>query len=124
MTTHQYALYYKSKGFSVIPLKPRNKIRAIKSWKPYQTIYATDEELEIWFGNGAENNIGIVTGEISGIAVVDLDSAKAIESVSDYNIVDAPTVITGEGMHIYCKMKPGITKGRYFSKYKITGEIQ
>ena len=44
MTILEWARFYKSKGFSVIPLKYKNKIPVIE-WKEYQTRIATDEEL-------------------------------------------------------------------------------
>jgi hypothetical protein len=68
-----------TKGLSVIPLKPKDKRPDIDTWKLFQTHKPTDDNLKIWFGNGSANNIGIVTGEISDIAVVDFDSPEAIE---------------------------------------------
>ncbi|GAB4490097.1 MAG: hypothetical protein OHK006_22500 [Thermodesulfovibrionales bacterium] len=103
-----YAKYYQSKGFSTIPLKPYDKTPAIP-WKEYQTRHATDDELGKWFGNGSNLNIGIVTGNLSGIAVVDLDSEEAVELIAEHDILDAPTVLTSKGRHLYCKMKPGVT---------------
>ena len=69
---------YKDKGLSVIPLIPRGKIAAIK-WAQYQNRFASDEELIRWFGNGSKNNICIITGEISGTDVLDLDSQEAVQ---------------------------------------------
>jgi hypothetical protein len=67
-------------GFSVIPLKHGEKTPAIASWTKYQTEKATDDDLVRWFGNeekeGAKN-IGIVTGRVSGVVVVDTDCPAA-----------------------------------------------
>jgi hypothetical protein len=111
MTTLEMAKFYKTQGFSVIPLKPKSKIPVIESWKEYQTRTATDEELNTWFGNGQENNIGIVTGQISGIAVIDFDSEKAVKFAKDNNFPKTPLVKTGKehGYHAYCKYKNGVS---------------
>ena len=109
MTTLEWAKFYKSKEFSVIPLKYKSKIPAIKSWKKYQSQHATDEELNKWFGNGSMN-IAIVTGEISGLAVIDQDSEKAVLFAKDNKFPKTPLVKTGKkhGYHAYCKFKEGV----------------
>lgn len=84
-TTLDYAQWYVSKGFSIIPLKPRDKNPAINTWKVFQTHRPTDDNLKTWFGNGSRNNIGIVTGAISGLAVIDLDSQGAVEFAKKNN---------------------------------------
>ena len=48
-----------------------------QKWKVYQQRIAGDADIRHWFGNGASRNVGIVTGQLSGIVVVDLDSPKA-----------------------------------------------
>ena len=73
-----YARAYRKKGFSVIPLKPKDKRPVLASWTEFQTREPTEQELLEWFNNGAKNNIGIVTGGISGIVVIDLDSEEAL----------------------------------------------
>jgi len=108
MGTIEYAKSYVKQGFSVIPLKPRDKRPAIESWKDYQTRKATEEELEQWFGNGSQVNIGIVTGKISGIAVVDLDSEEAIQFAKENHFPQTPTVKTGKGRHLYYRYRNGI----------------
>ncbi|MEW6215599.1 MAG: bifunctional DNA primase/polymerase, partial [Nitrospirota bacterium] len=66
-TTLEWAKWYVSKGFSVIPIKHKGKEPAIFSWKGYQDKLPTNEELVEWFGNNSKNNIAIVTGKISNI---------------------------------------------------------
>jgi hypothetical protein len=105
--TLQAARKYVSHGMSVIPVLPHGKKPAIP-WKEYQQRPPTDEELVQWFGNGAKNNIGIVTGSISGLAVVDLDSEQAFAFAKGKNLSHTPTVKTGRGHHVYCKSKEGV----------------
>ncbi|RJQ42633.1 MAG: hypothetical protein C4538_13275 [Nitrospiraceae bacterium] len=106
-TTLDYARWYVSKGLSVIPLIPKGKRGAIE-WKEYQTRIASDEELIRWFGNGTKNNIGIVTGAISGIAVVDFNSQDAVKFAKENNFPQTPLVKTGKGYHAYYKYKDGV----------------
>jgi hypothetical protein len=101
------ARYYVAKGFSVIPLRPLGKEATIK-WKEFQNRHPTDEELIEWFGNGSTNNIGIVTGRISNIAVLDYDSDKAVEYSSANNFPATPLVRTGKGYHAYYRYRKGI----------------
>ena len=66
LTTLQYAQYYLSLGFSVIPIKANGKTPALASWKEFQSRRPTEEEIVKWFSNGAKYNIGIVTGKYRG----------------------------------------------------------
>ena len=96
---------YLSQGFSVIPLEPRGKKPIIK-WQKYQERYATMEELKAWFEN-TRNNIGIVTGRISGITVVDCDSSEAEELARKLGMAPTYSVKTGKGRHFYFEYEPG-----------------
>ena len=66
------------RGLSIIPVKFRDKRPATRSWKPFQSRRPTKSQLRGWFDNGGNLNAGIVTGKISGVVVVDLDSPEAI----------------------------------------------
>lgn len=87
--------------FSVIPLLPGTK-KCPLSWKEYQNIRANQELLEYWFLDN-DYHIGIVTGKISGIVVVDVDSEEGKKKFFDFNLQRSPTVLTGKGFHIYFK---------------------
>lgn len=106
MTTLEAARIYLNQGFSVIPLQPRGK-RPVIPWKEYQERYATQEEIVEWFADG-KNNIGIVTGKISGLAVVDFDTAEAINFAVGLNFPCTPNVRTGKGCHAYCLYREGV----------------
>ena len=107
LTFLEWARKYRNNGFSVIPLMPRGKKPSI-NWAEYQKRYATDDELRKWFRNGSKNNIGIVTGEISGIDVIDLDSQEAVQYAKDHDFSITPSVKTGKGFHCYYKHKDGV----------------
>jgi hypothetical protein len=98
---YNYAKYYvHKKGFSVIPIKPKSKKPALPSWKEYQERKPNDKELKKWFNSGNSLNIGIVTGKISNIIVVDLDSEEAVKYAEE-NLPKTPTVKTRKGQHLY-----------------------
>ncbi len=69
---HNAALDYLRLGWSVVPLRPRGKAPVI-AWEEYQHRLATPAEVEAWFRRWPFANIGIVTGQVSGIVVLDVD---------------------------------------------------
>ena len=70
------ALRFLALGYSVIPVKSRDKRPSI-AWKQYQTRKPTVDEVTAWFTGHDELNIAIITGAVSGVVVVDADSAEA-----------------------------------------------
>jgi hypothetical protein len=66
------ALDYLKRGWSVIPIIARDKRPAVP-WLAYQTQRASPEEVKRWFARHPASNLGIVTGEISGLVVLDVD---------------------------------------------------
>lgn len=93
-------------GLSVIPVEYGGKRPAI-AWKDYQTRRPTDEEVRHWFGNGNDLNIGVVTGVVSGLVVIDADSTEAVEWC-EANLPQTPTVKTARGRHYYLKFRAGL----------------
>jgi len=78
------------------------------AWKEYQDRIATDEELEKWFANSYNNGIGIITGKISGIVVVDVEKEGLLETVKTLNIKEGnryAETISG-GRHYYYRYEP------------------
>ena len=64
-------------------------------------------------------NIGIVTGAISGIIVLDIDGAKGKESIKKHNLHLPPTPAArsgGDGLHYYFK-HPGYPCRNFTKKY-------
>ena len=72
MNCIDYALKYYEQGFSVIPIIPGQKKPMIK-WQPYQNERATPEQIKQWWTETPNANVGIVTGKISDLFVIDLD---------------------------------------------------
>ena len=94
---------YWKHGFSVIPLG-KDK-RPLLEWREYQTRQPALEELREWFRNEPPA-IGIVTGRISGIVVLDIEH----DAVFDKKYLP-PTVIArtgGGGWHYYYRYPEGV----------------
>jgi len=104
------ALAYSRQGRSVIPLEPDSKKAAV-SWKEFQTRRATENEIRSWWTTQPDYNVGIVTGAISGLSVIDLDGSEAFMSLETYGIElpDTYTVKTPHGQHRYYEHTEDIT---------------
>jgi hypothetical protein len=101
--------YVFNKGYSVIPLIPREK-RPIIKWEEYQKRKPTEDELNKWFGK-TNNNIGIVTGEISNLSIIDMDGKKAVDYMTTgHDLPMTPMVKTGKdyGYHLYCSFNSAL----------------
>jgi hypothetical protein len=70
----KWAIFYADKlSWSIIPINPASKKPLVKSWKQYQTTPATATEIAEWFDKWPEANIGLVTGAVSNLTVLDID---------------------------------------------------
>jgi hypothetical protein len=103
-----YAELYHDVGFSVIPLQAGKK-QPLISWQEYQERIATLEEIHQWFERWKDANIGIVTGRVSNIIVLDIDGEEGWRVIRDNNFEIPMTwsVITGKGAHFYFKHPGG-----------------
>ena len=104
------ALKYQEKGYSVIPIRPRGKKPLLK-WEPYQTQKAGAEEIKQWAQKWPDMNIAIVTGAISGLDVVDIDSQKGRDAVDEMIPDSMLTPVAGsprDGRHNYHEHREGV----------------
>lgn len=91
--------------FSVIPCG-KDKKPLLKSWKEFQSRRPTEDEIQEWWKKWPEANIGIVTGKLSGITVVDIDSYAGATDIFPPTF----TVKTGNGgTQKFYKYQDGIT---------------
>ena len=68
------AQWFAERGYSVIPIDHPGETAQTDStkvgkvpigrWKQFQTALPTADDLETWFGNGHQRNIGVVTGAL------------------------------------------------------------
>lgn len=91
--------------FSIIPIQPKNKKPIIPAWKIYQEQTPTIGEVKAWWSKWSDAMIGIVTGSISDLAVIDVDTEEGKEELYSLLSTDfqCPMVYTPNGMHLYCR---------------------
>ena len=106
MTNHEAAIEYLKRGLSVIPVASDKK--PLIQWQEFQTRQASEEEVNGWFNKFPEANIGIVTGKLSNLTVVDCDSQMAIEYFYTGYHGKTPCVKTPKGMHFYFSYQEGV----------------
>lgn len=72
-------------------------------WKEYMTGLPTEKNLNLWFATKPERNLGIVTGMLSNVVVLDVDGEEGQQSLRDQGvqIPFTPTVKTANGFHYY-----------------------
>jgi hypothetical protein len=102
-----HALRYAKKGWSVIPLVAGTKRPSLASWQEFQTRLATTDEIRGWFADG-NANIGVVTGAISGLVVVDLDGQEGMDEANKIGLRSNVVAVTGGGGRHLLFRHPGV----------------
>jgi hypothetical protein len=106
-TIEQAALDYLKRHWSVIPVRARDK-RPTTRWLEFQHRHPGRSEVQDWFRRWPASNVGIVTGAISGLVVLDIDARHGgVESLDALiqehgrlpHTIEAVT--GGGGRHIY-----------------------
>jgi hypothetical protein len=112
------ALAYLARDWSVIPVEARGK-RPLVAWLEFQQRLPTRAEIERWFERWPEANVGIVTGALSGLVVLDVDARHGgdaslarleIEHAALPRTVEAAT--GGGGRHLYFAHPGGTVANR------------
>lgn len=96
------ALGFITNGFSVIPVGPDKK--PLVAWKNFQDRPPTIEEIQEWsekFGDSMQ--LGLITGEKSGITVIDIEHGGRTDDLSE--TVRSKT--GGGGFHFFYKYAKG-----------------
>jgi len=97
------AMSFIKRGWSVIPAG-KNKIPLIP-WKEFQARFPTEQEVRNWFDRFPDGQVGIVTGKISNLTVVD------IEKGGDPSFLPQDTFIVetgGQGYHYFFRYEEGV----------------
>jgi hypothetical protein len=113
------ALKFGRKGFAVFPLRPRTKEpysddKFFRTIGGYKCASRDPALIKFWWSRQPEANIGLATGSVSGVWVLDLDDDEDEAWLREHEIEHgetiAPTVevITGKGRHIYFRYPYGI----------------
>lgn len=74
-TTIELAAEYVDSGWSVLPVKPEEKRPFMTNWLQYTKTRATKEMVESWFTNLSGAGVGAVTGKVSNMVVLDVESS-------------------------------------------------
>jgi putative DNA primase/helicase len=98
-----------NRGWSIFPVKPGSKQPAMQ-WERFQKQRATPEEVAAWAAT--DWNVGIVTGAISGLIVLDCDTPEAIDQAEALGVAGALTLRTAKGRHFYFRHPGGIVHNR------------
>ncbi len=93
------ALAYRARGLSVIPVG-RDK-RPLIRWAEYQQRQPTEAEIREWWQRWPGANVAIVTGQVSGVMVLDVDGPEGWQALQDRHLPPTPCVLTGKGAHYY-----------------------
>ena len=106
-----FAKAYLKFGWSLIPIDPNTKKPAFKylpvnkqtgkpEWLPFTKRRASIKEVEVWLNNGC--SLAVVTGDISGICIVDDDRIK--NGLKEWEF-DSPVIAKTQsgGKHYYFK---------------------
>lgn len=105
------ALEYLDRGWPVIPLRPDTKYPLVK-WLEFQRRLPTEEEVAEWFETWPDADVGIVTGEVSGVVVVDCDNEEALEHAERCGMRSPVRVRTRAGWHLYFRHpRDGVRRG-------------
>jgi len=94
------ALEYEKRGWSVVQLKAKSKIPR-GEWKHLQRRRATEDEIRRWWAEYPNGNVGIICGNISGIAVIDIDDIETADARVTKEMPTGYQVQTKNGLHAY-----------------------
>lgn len=119
----EVARYLSSFGVSVMPVDTTKKKPRLDSWKALQTEAASPEQVKAWFRRWPNAGMALVTGELNGISVLDLDVGTADEPPgwvslqgTDFKFPSAenPTPIVrtpSGGYHLYYPFNSDLLQG-------------
>jgi integrase len=112
----EHAIKYHRMGVGVIPLWPGAKKPILTRWEPYQRRRPTEQEIRGWWQRWPDANIGIVTGLVSGLVVLDIDSEEGNESLKGRHMPATAAVQTIKGYHYYWQHPGGSGLGNWVRK--------
>lgn len=105
LALHRAAAHYLSNGLSILPLA--GKRPNLERWKELQGRRPTVAEVDAWFisARPPPTGVGIITGAVSGLVVVDCDSV-ADADFWEAQFPRSPSIVAtgGGGKHYYYAM--------------------
>ena len=112
------ALEYCRRGWPVLPIKAHDK-RPLLAWEPFQRTPPDEVAIRKWFARWPDADVGILTGAVSGLVVLDVDAQhQGLESLSRIEAAWSalpPTVecrTGGGGRHLYYRHPGGQVRNK------------
>ena len=97
----QIALQYaRDLHYSIIPIEASSK-KPLVYWAVHQRFRANEALIRNWFRRFPDMSVGIVTGAVSGLTVVDFDSLEAYQDAQQRGWSVTPTERTRRGFHAF-----------------------
>lgn len=128
-----WALYYLRRGWSVVPLcwpefgaghdaaacgcqrgcegRDVGK-RPLVPWKEFQERRPTEDEITEWWETWPSANLGVITGRVSGVVVLDYDGQAGAELLAKEPPPTEIVSATGDGAHVWHGRPPEAEKLR------------
>lgn len=66
-------------GLQVLPLAPHSKVPAVSQWAAWQSVRQTGGEVAAMWHGHPEYGVGVITGALSGLVVLDLDRHDGVD---------------------------------------------
>ncbi len=133
----EVARYLASIGVSVMPVNISTKKPRLDSWKALQTEAASPERVKDWYRQWPNAGLAVVTGELNGICVLDLDvgdgdEPSGWESLQETDFVlpssASPTPIVktpSGGYHLYYPFSSDLPQGaRIWELHHVDGRAE
>jgi len=112
------ALEYLKRRWSVIPIRAKDK-RPTIHWLEFQHRHPSESEVKHWYDRWPDANLGIVTGVISGLVVLDVDpkhdgDASLAELIQLHDPLPhtIEAITGGGGRHVYFAHPGGIVRNK------------
>ena len=87
---------YLAHGWSVVPVRPREKLPAV-AWAKYQQTPATPDQVEAWFSSGGFG-IGLIQGRTAGTIALDFDGEEGQQTRAALEAAHGPIPHTVEAL--------------------------
>jgi hypothetical protein len=109
---------YMSRGWSIIPIRSGDK-RPLVRWEEFQHGHPAEAQVRGWFLRWPDAGIGVVTGAVSGLVVIDVDLRHggdvSLEEL-EYEHGRLPTTVEcltgGGGRHLYFAHPGGLIRNK------------
>lgn len=82
MTPYEYARAYAENGFCVIPIKTDGSKKPVGTFKQFQTVKPTEDEMRRWLNNNSPCGLAILHGSISGFS--EMLEAESLEDLEEF----------------------------------------